>query len=105
MKPSGKLVPRTAHDCVNINGTLENGNGVVDVTYAVEAGGSQKLEEIQVEKAPDFSFNTGKAWEAWAGIGLNKRYSVPIFEDTSLRHRMIEDIYHSAKLSTRDNYL
>ena len=34
------------------------------VRYSVEAAKSQKLEEIPVEKAPDFSFNTGKAWEA-----------------------------------------
>lgn len=66
---------------------------------------SEELEEIEVEKAADFSFNVGKAWDALAGVGLDKGYSVTTFEDALLRHKMIEAIYRSADSGTRQNYL
>lgn len=63
------------------------------------------LEEVQVEKATALSFNVGKSWDAWAGVGQDKGQSVTTFEDALIRHRMIEAIYRSAKLGTRENYL
>ena len=48
------------------------------------------MEDVEVEKAPDFSFNVGKAWDAWAGVGLEKGYSVTSWEDALVRHRMID---------------
>lgn len=63
------------------------------------------MEEVSVEKSADFSFNVGKAWDAWAGVGLDQRYSVTTFEDALLRHKMIDAIYRSAERGTRENYL
>ncbi|PSN59125.1 NAD-binding Rossmann fold oxidoreductase family protein [Corynespora cassiicola Philippines] len=157
LKPSGEPVAKTSHDYISMTGTLVEGNGIVNVTYApglsrtnrdfvweingtegsllleggamgghiqmyqptiklatydpeaalygVEGGASQKLEEVQIDKAPDFSYNTGKAWEALAGIGLDEGQSVTIFEDALVRHRMIDAIYRSARQGTRENYL
>lgn len=65
----------------------------------------QELQLVEVEKAPDVSFNVGKAWDAWAGVGLEKGYSVTTFEDAVLRHKMIEAIYRSAEKGTKENYL
>ncbi|KAF2728609.1 NAD(P)-binding protein [Polyplosphaeria fusca] len=69
-----------------------------------------KTEQVEVEKAGDFdkgdfSFNVGKAWEAWAGVGLDQGYSVTTFEDALLRHKMIDAIYRSAEKGTRERYL
>jgi predicted dehydrogenase len=65
----------------------------------------EEMKEIEVEKAADFSFNVGKAWDAWAGIGLDKGYSVTTFEDALLRHKMIDAIYRSAESGRRENYI
>ncbi|KAF1947504.1 NAD-binding Rossmann fold oxidoreductase family protein [Clathrospora elynae] len=69
------------------------------------AVGQEELKEVQVEKASEFSFNVGKAWDAWAGVGLDKGYNVTTWDDAVVRHRMIEAIYRSAKKGTRENYL
>jgi predicted dehydrogenase len=58
-----------------------------------------------VEKATEMFANTGRAWDAWAGQGLEKGYSVTTFEDALLRHKMIDAIYRSAEKGTRENYL
>tara|TARA_R110002003_G_scaffold130_15_gene12278 strand:- start:33972 stop:34586 length:615 start_codon:yes stop_codon:yes gene_type:complete len=63
------------------------------------------LEDIEVEKAADFSSNVGKAWDAWADVGKEQGYSVTTFEDALLRHKMIDAIYRSAEHGTRENYL
>ncbi|KAF2469896.1 NAD-binding Rossmann fold oxidoreductase family protein [Lindgomyces ingoldianus] len=69
-----------------------------------------KEENVEVEKAGDwdkgdFSFNVGRAWDAWAGKGLEKGYTVTTFEDAVVRHRMVEAIYRSAEKGTRESYL
>lgn len=64
-----------------------------------------ELQEVDVEKAPGLSYNVGKAWDAWAGTGLDEGASVTTFEDALLRHKMIEAIYRSGKQGTRENYL
>jgi len=67
--------------------------------------GQDKLEDVEVEKADDLSFNVGKAWDAWSGAGLDKGYSVTTFEEAVVRHEMIEAIYRSAEKGTRENYV
>jgi predicted dehydrogenase len=74
-------------------------------TVKLAMEGQEGLEDVQLEKAADFSFNVGKAWEAWAGVGLDQGYSVTTFEDALIRHKMIEAIYRSAEKGTRENYL
>ncbi|KAF1914717.1 NAD-binding Rossmann fold oxidoreductase family protein [Ampelomyces quisqualis] len=62
-------------------------------------------EEVQTEKAADISFNVGKAWDAWAGVGLDQGHSVTTWDDALVRHKMIDAIYRSAERGTRENYL
>jgi predicted dehydrogenase len=65
----------------------------------------EELKEVEVEKAADTSFNVGKAWEAWAGVGTEKGYSVTTWDDAVMRHKMIEAIYRSAEKGTQENYV
>ena len=69
------------------------------------AVGEGELKEVEVEKAGDFSFSVGKAWDAWAGIGTENGYSVTTWEEALVRHKMIEAIYRSADKGTRENYV
>jgi predicted dehydrogenase len=71
------------------------------IKLATDAG----MEEVSVDKAADFSFNVGKAWDAWAGVGLDQGYSVTTWDDALVRHKMIDAIYRSAERGTRENYL
>lgn len=73
--------------------------------YGASSDSKQELEKVEVEKAPDMSFNVGKAWDAWAGVGLDKGHHVTTFEDALLRHKMIDAIYRSAEKGTKENYL
>jgi predicted dehydrogenase len=73
--------------------------------YSAPKEGTAKLEEIEVEKATELSANVGRAWDAWAGEGLEKGYTVTTFEDALVRHKMIDAIYRSAEKGTRENYL
>ena len=73
--------------------------------YGGASDGKQELEEVEVEQAPDVAFNVGKAWDAWAGVGLDKGYSVTTFEDALVRHKMIDAIYRSAEKGTKENYV
>lgn len=97
-----------------INGTegslvLEGGSpmsGHVQMSQpTVKLGTDGEMKDVEVEKAGDFSFNVGKAWEAWAGVGLDQGYSVTTWEDALLRHKMIDAIYRSAERGTKENYL
>ncbi|RMZ70808.1 dehydrogenases and related s [Pyrenophora seminiperda CCB06] len=62
-------------------------------------------EEVEVEKAADASFNVGKAWDAWSGVGLDKGYSVTAWDQAVVRHEMLDAIYRSAEKGTRENYV
>jgi predicted dehydrogenase len=73
--------------------------------YGATSNARQELESVEVEKASEMSFNVGRAWDAWAGVGLDKGYSVTTFEDALLRHKMIDAIYRSAEKGTKENYL
>ena len=75
-------------------------------------GGEQdaKLEQIEVEKAGrpdegDFSFNVGRAWDALAGVGLEKGGSVTTWDEALVRHKMIDAVYRSAETGKRQSYL
>ncbi|KAH7071708.1 hypothetical protein FB567DRAFT_538673 [Paraphoma chrysanthemicola] len=105
---------RTGRDFYwEINGTeaslvLEGskGGGHIQMSQAkVKLANDEGVEEIEIEKADDRSFNVGKAWDAWAGVGKEQGYSVTTFEDALLRHKMIDAIYRSADRGTRENYL
>jgi hypothetical protein len=76
---------------------------MVQPTIKLTIGDS--TEEIETDKAADFSFNVGKAWDAWAGVGLDQGYSVTTWDDALVRHKMIDAIYRSAERGTRENYL
>ncbi|KAF2642024.1 NAD-binding Rossmann fold oxidoreductase family protein [Massarina eburnea CBS 473.64] len=75
-------------------------------------GAGKKVEAVHVEMKGaegtnhgDFSFNVGRAWDAWAGEGLEEGGSVTTFEDAVVRHRMMEAIYRSAEKGTWEKYL
>jgi predicted dehydrogenase len=72
--------------------------------YGASSDDKQELEDVEVESASELSFNVGRAWDAWAGIGLDKGHSVTTFENALLRHKMIDAIYRSAEKGTRENY-
>lgn len=69
-------------------------------------GATKTTEYVQVEKAGnieegDYSFNVGKAWNAW----VENPDDVIEFKNAILRHKMVEAIYRSAENGTRENYL
>jgi predicted dehydrogenase len=68
---------------------------------ATDAG----IEEVSTGKFADFSFSVGKAWDAWAGVGLDQGYSATTFDEALVRHKMIDAIYRSAEGGTKENYL
>lgn len=61
-----------------------------------------KPEVILDKKAPDFTFNVGSAYDAFAGVGDGGHLTT--FEDAVIRHRMIEAIYRSNQRGTRETY-
>ncbi|KAF2828037.1 NAD-binding Rossmann fold oxidoreductase family protein [Ophiobolus disseminans] len=63
------------------------------------------VEDLVVDKAADPSFNVGKAWDAWAGVGLDKGYTETTWDVALIRHKMIDAIYRSAESGKRENYL
>lgn len=83
---------------------LEGPNGLVEMFHTtlkfVPEGGQP--EDIGVEVADDWSYNVGKAWEAFAAGELG---AVPTFEDALIRHRMIDAIYKSNEKGTREKYI
>jgi len=95
-----------------INGTdgtlvLEGGKmggHVQMVQPTVKLAKDDSIEDVQVDKAGDFSFNVGKAWDAWAGVGTDQGYSVTTWDEALVRHRMIDAIYRSAERGTKENY-
>ncbi|KAK5057891.1 hypothetical protein LTR84_011892 [Exophiala bonariae] len=101
--------------CWEIVGTkgalvLEGPHGHVQMFHPtlkiVRAGDKEaKLEEIKVEissKPMDFTFNTGKAWDAFVGQGDG---SWTTFEDAVVRHKMIDAIYRSNESGRRESYI
>ncbi|KAF4805807.1 Dehydrogenase aclE [Colletotrichum siamense] len=85
-----------------LEGPMGNIQGFQPTVSFVKAEAGVKLEKIEVEEAKGFSFNTGRAWEAFAGEGEG---AVPDFQDALLRHRMLEAIYRSSEKGTRDEYM
>jgi predicted dehydrogenase len=60
-----------------------------------------KLEDVEIEKAESFSYNVGKGYDAFVGIGEGH---LTTFEDAVVRHRMIEAIYRSNRDGSRESY-
>ncbi|KAH6644605.1 NAD-binding Rossmann fold oxidoreductase family protein [Boeremia exigua] len=77
----------------------------IKLAMSTSSDKGEHLESVEVEQAADFSFNVGKAWDAWAGVGLDKGHSVTTFEDALLRHKMIDAIYRSAETGAKQNYV
>ncbi|ORY09834.1 NAD-binding Rossmann fold oxidoreductase family protein [Clohesyomyces aquaticus] len=114
---TGELVGGAVADVVYINGTegslvLEGSSGHVQMFQPTMKffDGKGNEEKVEVEKTGnwdkrDFSFNVGKAWDAWAGQGLEDGYSVTTFEDAVVRHWMIEAVYKSAEKGVKGNYV
>ena len=73
--------------------------------YGATSDAKQKLEAVEVEKAAEMSYNVGRAWDAWASVGLDKGHRVTTFEDALLRHKMIDAIYRSAEKGSKENYV
>lgn len=94
-----------------INGTkgsllLEGTSGHIQMFHPtlkfVSVEKDAKLEEVEVKAPSEFSYNVGRAWDAFAGEGSG---TVTTFEDALLRHKMIEAIYRSNEKGTRETYL
>ncbi|KAK0369725.1 oxidoreductase [Colletotrichum limetticola] len=66
----------------------------------VKAEPSAVLEVVEVDEVKGFSNNTGKAWEAFAG-GSGE---APDFDVALIRHRMLNAIFRSSELGTREEY-
>jgi len=86
---------------------LEGAQGHVQMFHPklsfVRAESEAKLvEEVELEAVPDFSYNVGKAWDAFVGEGPG---SVSTFDDALLRHKMIDAIYRSNEKGTRETYV
>ncbi|KAJ3954177.1 hypothetical protein N0V92_009336 [Colletotrichum tropicale] len=85
-----------------LEGPMGNIQGFQPTVSFVKAKTGSKVEKIEVEEAQDFSFNTGRAWDAFAGEGEG---AVPDFQDAFLRHRMLEAIYRSSEKGTQQEYM
>lgn len=68
----------------------------------VKAEQGATMEEIEVEDGNDFSYNVGKAWDAFAEVGDGH---VVTFEDALVRHKMVDAIYRSDKSGKRETYI
>ncbi|KZM20326.1 uncharacterized protein EKO05_0007033 [Ascochyta rabiei] len=73
--------------------------------YGASSDVKQELEDVEVDKASEMSYNVGRAWDAWAGVGLEKGHRVTTFEDALVRHKMLDAIYRSAEKGEIENYL
>jgi predicted dehydrogenase len=69
------------------------------------SGTVEDLENVDVADGSALWHNVGKAWDAWAGVGLDEGHRVPTFEDALIRHKMLHAIYQSAEKGTRENYI
>ena len=86
---------------------LEGQSGHVQMTGPTlkMALDGQEKSQVEVNQSDGPGYNVGKAWDAWAGQGLEDGHSVTTFEDALVRHQMIDAIYRAAESGTRENYL
>lgn len=68
----------------------------------VKAEQGATLTEIEVEKAENFSYNVGRAWDIFAG---KEDGSIMTFDNALVRHKMIDAIYRSDKNGKRETYV
>ncbi|KAI3539264.1 oxidoreductase family protein [Colletotrichum abscissum] len=83
-----------------IEGLMGNNQGFPPTIKFVKAEPSAVLEVVEVDEVKGFSNNTGKAWEAFAG-GSGE---APDFDVALIRHRMLDAIYRSSELGTREEH-
>ncbi|KAF4778287.1 hypothetical protein HER10_EVM0002594 [Colletotrichum scovillei] len=83
-----------------IEGPMGNIQGFPPTMKFVKAEPGAVLEAIEVDEVKGFSDNTGKAWEAFAG----EAGEAPDFDVALIRHRMLDAIYKSSELGTREEY-
>jgi predicted dehydrogenase len=64
-----------------------------------------ELKLFPLPRPSDTTYAIGKAWDAFAGVGLDEGHTVTTFEDALVRHEMIDAIYRSAESGRRENYV
>ncbi|KAK1507703.1 oxidoreductase [Colletotrichum tamarilloi] len=84
-------------------GPMGNIQGFPPTIKFVKAEPSAVLEVVEVDEVKGFSDNTGKAWEAFAG-GSREAPDFDVASIRHLRHRMLDAIYRSSELGTREEY-
>ncbi|UPK95447.1 hypothetical protein LCI18_006382 [Fusarium solani-melongenae] len=104
--PKG-TVKKTSHDHCSVIGTLLGGpmgniQGFPPTIKFIDAKPEAKPQPIEVPRATDFEYNTGNAWDAFAGDGSGE---APDFQAALTRHRMLEAIYRSNEKGTREDYV
>lgn len=85
---------------------LEGPNGHIQMfqptlKFVPNSGDDAKFEDVEVPKNDGVGSNVGSAYDAFVGAGDG---NVTAFEDTVIRHRMIDAIYKSDKNGTRESY-
>ncbi|KAK1465477.1 hypothetical protein CCUS01_07595 [Colletotrichum cuscutae] len=83
-----------------IEGPMGNIQGFPPTIKFVKAEPGAVLEVVEVDEVKGFSDDTGKAWEAFAGSSGE----APDFDVALIRHRMLDAIYRSSELGTREEY-
>ncbi|KXH36087.1 oxidoreductase [Colletotrichum nymphaeae SA-01] len=84
-----------------IEGPMGNIQGFPPTIKFVKAEPGAVLEAVEVDEVKGFSDNIGKAWEAFAGAAPGE---APDFEVALIRHRMLDAIYKSSELGTKEEY-
>jgi predicted dehydrogenase len=87
---------------------LEGPMGHVQIappTLKMATTAEPELKLVPLPRASDATYTIGKAWDAFAGVGLDEGHTVTTFEDALVRHEMIDAIYRSAESGRRENYV
>lgn len=85
-----------------LEGPMGNVQGFPPTIKFIDAKPEAKPQPIEVPRATGFEYNTGKAWDAFAGDGSGE---APDFQAALTRHRMLEAIYRSNEKGTREDYV
>ncbi|EEU36348.1 uncharacterized protein NECHADRAFT_86878 [Fusarium vanettenii 77-13-4] len=85
-----------------LKGPMGNVQGFPPTIKFIDAKPEAKPQPIEVPRATGFEYNTGKAWDAFAGEGAGE---TPDFQVAQTRHRMLEAIYRSNEKGTREDYV
>ncbi|KAJ4186553.1 transcription regulator gal80 [Fusarium falciforme] len=85
-----------------LEGPMGNVQGFPPTIKFIDAKPEAKPQPIEVPRATGFEYNTGKAWDAFAG---DRSGEAPDFQVALTRHRMLEAIYRSNEKGTREDYV